>query len=177
MANDKKTDCVILGFLSHEPMTGYEIKKRIDSALQFFWSAGYGSIYPALSALEKNGYVTKENTSNNKREKIVYSITAEGRSVLLQWLSDPNAKDELRYETLLKLFFGGSLTKEQTSARIEAFESKVNAELPFLEMCQTNLMKCKDDPDHLNFLLTVRFGIETYKGYLRWCKEAKEMLK
>ena len=29
MANEKKLDCVILGLLSHEPMTGYEIKKRI----------------------------------------------------------------------------------------------------------------------------------------------------
>lgn len=28
MANEKKIDCVILGLLSHEELTGYEIKKE-----------------------------------------------------------------------------------------------------------------------------------------------------
>ena len=30
MANTKKMDYVLLGLLSHESMTGYEIKKRLD---------------------------------------------------------------------------------------------------------------------------------------------------
>lgn len=36
MASEKKLDCVILGLLSHEELTGYEIKKRMDTALSFF---------------------------------------------------------------------------------------------------------------------------------------------
>ena len=51
MANEKKLDCVILGLLSHEELTGYEIKKRIDTTLKYFWGASYGSIYPTLSDL------------------------------------------------------------------------------------------------------------------------------
>ena len=31
--------------------------------------------------------------------------------------------------------------------------------------------------DHKYYYLTVLFGIETYEGYLRWCTEAKEMLR
>ena len=49
MASEKKMDCVILGLLSNESMTGYEIKKRMDTTLKFFWSASFGSIYPTLS--------------------------------------------------------------------------------------------------------------------------------
>lgn len=37
MATEKKLDCVILGLLSHEELTGYEIKKRMDTALKYFW--------------------------------------------------------------------------------------------------------------------------------------------
>ena len=37
MANTKKMDYVLLGLLSHEPMTGYEMKKRLDTTLRFFW--------------------------------------------------------------------------------------------------------------------------------------------
>lgn len=51
MATEKKLDCVILGLLSHEDLTGYEIKKRMDTTLKYFWGASYGSIYPTLSEL------------------------------------------------------------------------------------------------------------------------------
>lgn len=50
MANTKKMDYVLLGLLSHEPMTGYEMKKRLDTSLRFFWG---GSIYPTLNSLKK----------------------------------------------------------------------------------------------------------------------------
>ena len=60
MANEKKMDCVLLGLLSHEPLTGYEIKKRMDTTLKLFWNASYGSIYPTLNGMERDGYVTKE---------------------------------------------------------------------------------------------------------------------
>ena len=106
MANEKKIDCVILGLLSHEELTGYEIKKRMDTTLKYFWSASYGSIYPALSDLVNRGLATKREDSENKRNKRIYTITDEGRSYLKKWLTLPVEKDELRYETLLKIFFG-----------------------------------------------------------------------
>ena len=33
-----------------------------------------------------------------------------------------------------------------------------------------------DEEDHVYYYLTVLFGIETYEGYLRWCKKAKKVL-
>ena len=107
MANEKKIDCVILGLLSHEELTGYEIKKRMDTTLKYFWSASYGSIYPALNDLVHRGLATKREDTNSKRNKLIYTITENGRDYLKKWLSLPVEKDELRYETLLKLFFGG----------------------------------------------------------------------
>lgn len=40
----RKIDKVILGLLSHESLTGYEIKKRIDTALKY-WSAAAMAAY------------------------------------------------------------------------------------------------------------------------------------
>ncbi len=97
MANEKKMDCVILGLLSHEELTGYEIKRRIDTTLKFFWSGSYGSIYPTLNDLVQRGLATKRADSGNKRNKNIYTITKEGREYLKQWLSLPAEKDELRY--------------------------------------------------------------------------------
>lgn len=176
MANEKRMDLVILGFLSHEPMTGYEIKKRIDTTLHYFWSGSYGSIYPTLSYLEKNGQVTKSEGNENGRKKLIYQITDSGREKLKEWLAVPVVKNELRYETLLKLFFGKELGREGVLQHISNFEENIKRELPFLEMCEAQLKGICDNEDHRYYMLTVKFGIETYKGYLKWCEEARAFL-
>lgn len=178
MANTKKMDYVILGLLSHESLTGYDIKQRMDSVLSMFWGASYGSIYPTLNLLLKNEMITGKNVSKNKREKILYTITSKGREELKEWLKHPVEKDEIRYETLLKLFFAGENTKEGTLKHIEAFESKIQKELEMLRLYAKNLEAVKEeDVTHLYYLLTVQFGIQTYEGYLRWCKTAKKEIK
>ena len=177
MAVEKKIDCVILGLLSHEDLTGYEIKKRMDSTLKYFWGASYGSIYPTLSDLVKRGFAMKYDGVDNSRNKIIYSITEEGRRYLKDWLFLPAERDELRYETLLKLFFGNETGPLQAMSHIEAFEEKIKNELQYLMNGEAVLSEnIEMDETHKYYLLTVKFGIKTYRAYLEWCKEAKEML-
>lgn len=178
MATEKKLDCVILGLLSHEELTGYEIKKRMDTSLKYFWGASYGSIYPTLIELTKRGLVTKRDGAENRRTKLIYTITKAGREYLIQWLMNPVEKDELRYETLVKLFFGNEVGSTQTIAHIEAFRKKIEKELGNLIMAENILKKIEDQDDtHTYYLLTVRFGIQSYRAYLAWCEEAKAMLE
>ena len=49
-----------------------------------------------------------------------------------EWLRQPIEKDELRYETLLKLFFGNEEGPEQALRHIGAFREKIMQELPYL---------------------------------------------
>ena len=177
MALEKKIDYVILGLLSHEDLTGYEIKKRMDKSLRYFWGASFGSIYPALSELVSRGLALRRDGAENGRAKLIYSITDDGRAYLRQWLANPAERDELRYETLLKLFFGSEGGSEQAIAHIDAFEEKIKQELPFLLGAEEVLGRHADDETHKYYLLTVRFGIKTYRSYLEWCDEAKNMLK
>lgn len=177
MANEKKIDCVILGLLSHEELTGYEIKKRIDTTLKYFWNASYGSIYPALNDLVNRGLATKREDTKSNRNKLIYTITETGHDYLKKWLTLPVEKDELRYETLLKLFFGNELDEKQAIFHIDAFEKRIEEELPYLLDAKTILNKCLDDDNtHKYYLLTVEFGIKTYQAYLEWCREAKKLL-
>ena len=173
MANAKKMDCVILGLLSHEDMTGYEIKKRIDTTLHFFWSGSFGSIYPTLNQLEQEGKVTKRDVSSGGREKISYSITKSGRAFLKDWLQKPVEKDELRYETLLKLFFGNETGLDGASEHIDRFEEKCREELLVLNAFAKNLEQFLSDDTHKHYYLTVKFGIKTYESYLAWCHDAR----
>lgn len=177
MANTKKMDYVLLGLLSHEPMTGYEIKKRLDTSLRFFWGGSYGSIYPTLNQLEREGRVTKQDTSSNGREKITYSITDDGISALKEWLKKPAEKDELRYETLLKLFFGNENGFDGAKEHIDRFEERCKSELLILNMFAESLLPHLKDDTHKHYYLTVRFGIRTYEAYMEWCKEARTLIE
>ena len=177
MAIEKKIDCVILGLLCHEDLTGYEIKKRMDTSLKYFWGASYGSIYPALSDLVARGLASNRNGAENKRNKIIYSITEEGRNYLKEWLKIPVEKDELRYETLLKLFFSNEGGELQAISHIDTFQEKIERELSQLTGAADSLRNNIDvDDAHKYYLLTVEFGIKTYRAYLEWCEEAKEIL-
>ena len=178
MAKDRKIDMVILGLLSHEDLTGYDIKKRIDGAIGFFWKGSFGNIYPALVDMEKQGLVKKlEKNSAGKREKIFYHITKKGTETLQQWLSDDHAVNELKYETLLKIYFGSAADRKITVRNIEVFEKQIQESLALLYMYRDNLKKVLDNEDHLHYYLTVTFGIDTYEAYLKWCAEAKKILK
>ena len=104
MARERKIDMVILGLLSHEDLTGYDIKKRIDGVISFFWKGSFGNIYPALKDMEAQKLIEKSDTSVGGRERITYHITESGRNSLKNWLSDEQASNELRYETPFEAF-------------------------------------------------------------------------
>jgi len=171
-----KTDHLLLGLLSHEPMTGYDMKKRIDSPIGLFWQAGYGSIYPALARLEEQGYVTKKAIKDCGREKIEYTITDAGSTKLNEWIKEPATRDEMHSETMLKIFFGSEAGSQTAIEHIDDFEHRCRALLPKLENSVSLLKELDSEPAHKYYMLTAMFGAKVYKTYLEWCEEAKEIL-
>jgi DNA-binding PadR family transcriptional regulator len=179
MMKENKTAYAILGMLSHEAMTGYDLKKRIESSLSFFWNAGFGQIYPALTLLESQGYVTKATEVAEKRPKrIIYSITSQGLDELKSWLAAAVEKEDVKYEILLKLFFGRLSTVEKNIGIIDEFNSRNSQSLAVLQGFKANLEQVMNESeDHLYFYLTVLFGEKIFNAYLEWSSEAVEILR
>ena len=48
---ENKSKYAIMGMLSMGPMSGYDIKKRFEKSLSYFWNESYGQIYPILRKL------------------------------------------------------------------------------------------------------------------------------
>ena len=78
----------ILGLLSETPLHGYELRKRLNMLLGSFRALSYGSLYPALKALEAYGYIETDtnlgasrlSAVQTKRSRIVYELTPTGES-------------------------------------------------------------------------------------------------
>ena len=78
-----------LGILSFRQMTGYDIRKlAAEGNFSHFCEANYGSIYPALSQLTKDGFVVfTDEVIDGKPPRKIYSITDKGRSYLFNTLN------------------------------------------------------------------------------------------
>ena len=50
-------EIAVLGLLKEQPLHGYELKKRLGDTLGFLWGVSYGSLYPALRRLERDGAI------------------------------------------------------------------------------------------------------------------------
>ena len=81
----RKTQYVILGLLTEQPLSGYDIKKIIDFRFKFFWNESYGQIYPELKQLIEKGYI-QTLSNETDRGKQLYQITELGLDHLKKWL-------------------------------------------------------------------------------------------
>lgn len=70
---------VILHLIAEKPRHGYELIKAIEDRAGGTYSPSPGTIYPALTMLEEQGYLTQEPGEGSKK---LYAITDEGRAYL-----------------------------------------------------------------------------------------------
>ena len=76
---------LILRTLSHGPLHGYAIVKRIKDASREGLRVEDGSLYPALNRMLVKGWLTSEwGVSENNRKARFYRLTPEGRKQLNQ---------------------------------------------------------------------------------------------
>src|ERR671921_1442773 len=55
-------ELAVLGLLHEAPMHGYELRRRLSTALGPFRALSYGTLYPTLRRLATNGFVTASDT-------------------------------------------------------------------------------------------------------------------
>lgn len=85
-------DLMILGFLTEEPLHGYEIKRRIEQLHGHASPISDGTLYPAIARLLHDGMVVQETVEPGSRRKTL-SITKSGRIRLERMLRDAHGSD------------------------------------------------------------------------------------
>lgn len=76
-------EMLALKLLSVEPMHGWGLSLRLRETSRDVFDVNQGSLYPALQAMLRRGWIRAEwSASENNRRARYYSITAEGRRQL-----------------------------------------------------------------------------------------------
>jgi PadR family transcriptional regulator, regulatory protein AphA len=169
------TAYVILGMVSREARSGYEIKALVDKTTRFFWTASYGQIYPELKRLSEAGLVEGVDAPRGDRKRTVYAITAAGEAALGGWLRQPPETFELREEGLLKLFFAGVLPPEGAAATLREMRTHRLGLAERLHEIEPEAREKRDGGDPYP-LMVLEAGIEFNEWFADWCERMEHEL-
>lgn len=159
------TAYVILGLLQKGPLSGYDIKSKVDISTRFFFSASYGQIYPELKRLEAGGLIKGTELMTGRRARTEYELTDAGRDALLNWLRTTGACCEMRDEGMLKFFFGGGLGREDLLDKIAGVRAE-RAEI--VDQLKAIAEDIPPEADELQ-ISVLAFGLELYQFVIDWC--------
>ncbi len=178
MARASKSKWAILGILTIEPSSGYDIKKFTEEMLRHFWHESYGNLYTKLKQLlEKKLVTNKIYRQSGKPDRIVYSITEAGRQEFKTWIQEPAAPDIVRSELLLKMFFGNHLAPKKIISVLEDYRGKQEKNLRILHGIGMMLSEMEDQPGLTCWKLTLRRGILVGEARIKWVDECLQTLE
>ncbi len=171
----------ILGLLADGELSGYEIARRFEQTVGYFWHARAQQIYPELSRLEADGLVTgRAVQQTGKPEKRVYALTPRGRDQLAAWVTTPSPLTLTKDEFLVKVWSYGLVDPAAALAALAEHRRKQEERLAAYRSIEAAFEGA--DPaalpaDFLGPYLTLRAGIAFVEAFLSWADEAERLLR
>lgn len=173
------TSYAILGLLSVDRWSTYELAKQVRRSLRWFWPRTERKIYDEPKRLVEAGLATATREYTGQRPRTVYGITAEGREELRRWLDEPPATRSSEFEGVLKLFFADAGSLEQLTATLTAIEQDAADRLAeLLDVNEQNLAGNNRFPERLHLsVLALRLHVEqeiVVRDWARWARGQTE---
>jgi PadR family transcriptional regulator AphA len=166
----------LLGVLAREPLSGYDISRRMKAPVGAFWQAQRSQIYPELARLEELGLVTHRRVEQLDRpDKKVYRISEAGRQALRHWVIEPAGVPAQRNEFVLKVYSLWLAEPEQALQFVRAREAQHRARLEQLEATAGDLERAAGGaplrPDTADFgtYATVLANVHAERAQVEWC--------
>ncbi|WP_069813629.1 PadR family transcriptional regulator [Streptomyces sp. TP-A0874] len=170
----------VLGLLRESPMHGYELRKRLNTSLGVFRAFSYGSLYPCLKTMVRQGWLVEEPgsapedalaaTLAGRRAKIVYRLTAKGREHFEELLdhSGPDAWEDEHFG--VRFAFFGQTSRDVRMRVLEGRRSRLEERL---ERMRASLARSRERLDDYTFELQ-RHALESVEREVRWLNQLIE---
>lgn len=171
---------VLLTSLLEKPSSGYDLARRFDKSMGFFWSATHQQIYRELKKMEQAGWISSQPAIDaGKTKKKLYQVLDQGQQELKNWVSiqvDPNLIREefavrLRAEAIL-----GPLGLDQEFKRHLAIHQEKLKQYHEIEQ-HDFLSKTALNREQLIQYQILKLGIEAQKTNIKWVKETIQLLE
>lgn len=170
----------ILGFLSVQSMSGYELKKVIDQSVGHFWAADQSQVYRTLAALVEDGLASRRTVVQDERPNLhLHTVTDSGLAELDSWLASPLQMPPSREPFLARLFFAHRLPADQIRDLLATRRQEVSQQLAALEAIDVPDAAPDNVPEvgYVLSMATLANGIAHAKTELDWLDSTRRQLE
>jgi len=159
-------------------MSGYELAKTFDASIGFFWKADHQQIYRELSRLRDRGHIQgREVVQSGKPNKLVYTLTSEGRAALKHWAARPSSPASVKDDLLVRLYALDSVDIEPMRADLMArLEYHRDRFARYERILKKRFPHGAASLDDTGKLLLLRMGLRHERSVAEWCEEALDIL-
>jgi len=165
----------VLGLLQDTPMHGYELRKRLNGVLGTFRAISYGSLYPCLKELLRQGLIEEDGQAgagalSGRRAKVVYRLTADGKDRLAEMLdeSGPQSWEDDRFGVHLA-FFG----RTDADVRMRILQGRRSRLEERLANLRSSFARSRERLDTYTQQLQ-QHGLDSVEREVRWLRELIE---
>lgn len=175
------TAYALLGLLTFgDELTGYELRRRADNTLRFYWVApAMSQIYSELGRLTEHGLVEPVTSRSEGRTTTAYRITESGRETLGTWMDDsPVGFPVLKHTVLLRLLIGHAGDPGRIRAMLEEYVDELAGALHDLRQVRDSL-RGADDPGQPFYYPSVvaDWGLDYFTAETRHTRRALSRLE
>ena len=180
------TQHALLISLIEKPSSGYDLARRFDKSIGYFWHATHQQIYRELGRMADHGWIAADEQGNSvsngepaeadgvekKSRKKVYRVLPAGRDELARWVLAPGLGLDQREEILVKLRADaaiGPLGLADEMARLIALET-------FLKIEQKDFAVGQADRTRQIHHALLRRGIRYEEDWVQWAKDLLPLL-
>lgn len=167
----------LLGFLSWQSFSGYDLKKMMEGSELFYWSGNNNQIYTGLVQLHKDGCVEAHAQPSEKMpNRKIYRITSVGLEALRQWLVSAPELPQFRKPFLIQLAWSYELHKDEIEALLAKYEYELQMRVAVLnEQQKRGVVLNPARTPRENYLWRKIFenNLRNYNAELDWVKEVR----
>lgn len=168
----------ILGLLTYQPMTGYDLKQYFDHSINYFWSAHQSQIYRELATLEGKGFLdSRVEPQEGRPDRKVYNITVAGETELQKWLKQfpQSLTTPVRDELLVRIFFASRLPLPELKFQLQRYLREKQEQLAAFGAVDGLIGEHPEIPGHQDesfyWRLTLKYGIAHTNAAIEWAQE------
>jgi len=164
----------LLAALSQEALSGYDLARRFDGSLGYFWQASHQQIYRELARLSEQSLLSVKLQPQQKRpDRKVYCLTQADKEALVSWLQTQVQPPQQRDDLLVKLYAGRWTQPTQLIEELMHHQRLHQQKYEtYRQIEQTYFADTSLSYADTCIKLTLDYGLAYEQNWIKWCEQA-----
>ncbi|MFZ6744853.1 PadR family transcriptional regulator [Undibacterium sp. JH2W] len=168
----------LLTSIAEKPSSGYELARRFDKSIGYFWHATHQQIYRELARMEEQGWVESSEVEGGRAGKKQFKVLPNGTEELRRWARESSEPNRQRDEMMVKLRADAAIGPlglvAEFERRLQLHEQELQTYRDIEKRDFSSSLLSREDK--LRYLI-LKAGITFEESKIQWTREALQILR